>query len=450
MILKIKSILNKSFGIDRAIAYTSLARIIQAFSGVLTIFLISFFFKKEEQGFYYTFSSVLAVQIFFELGLGGIITQFVAHEKAKISFGRNYRIEGDPSSISRLASLFHFCIKWYIVFAILLFGTLLITGFLFFSKFGDHSLVINWQQPWIIVAFFTSLNLLFSPIMAFLQGLGKVKEMSKVLLIQQISVSLFSWIGLVLGAKLFVLAINSGISLLSLIFLVSLTPFPKLFKNIYKIKIVDRIRYKEEIFPYQWKIALSWISGYFIFQLFNPVIFAFEGAAVAGQMGMTLAALNAILSLILSWTSTKIPMWSSFIANNDYSGLDRSFFSTLKQSSLISILLLGCFLLFLIGLHYLNVPVIHRFLPLGMIALLATTIISSNVVNSFATYLRCHKKEPFLVLSVIVGLFSALSIFITIRIWGVNGVVIGYTLVSIFISLPIGYYIFQVKRRAWH
>ena len=37
--------------------------------------------------------------------------------------------------------------------------------------------------------------------------------------------------------------------------------------------------------------------GYFIFQLFNPVLFATEGAVVAGQMGMTLAALNGIKHL---------------------------------------------------------------------------------------------------------------------------------------------------------
>lgn len=450
MISKIKSIFSDTLGVDRAISYTFLARIIQAFSGVLIIFLISFFLNKEEQGFYYTFSSVLAIQIFFELGLGGIITQFVAHEKAKIFLGKDNTLEGNTSAISRLGSLLHFCIKWYLVFAILLFTALIISGFLFFTKFSDQNLVLDWKKPWVIVAFFTSLNLLISPVMAFLQGLGKVKEMSKILLFQQITISLFSWIGLVLGAKLYVLAINSGISVLSLIVLVAITPFPKLLKNIYKVKIVDRIRYKEEIFPYQWKIALSWMSGYFIFQLFNPVIFAFEGAAVAGQMGMTLAALNAILNLILSWTSTKIPMWSSLIAKSDYCNLDKSFFSTLRQSSIISILLLGCFIVFLNGLNFFEVPIIHRFLPLGMIVLLSTTIISSNIVNSYATYLRCHKKEPFLILSIIVGLFCALSLFINIHFWGVNGVIIGYTIISIFVSLPMGYYIFQIKRRAWH
>ena len=45
----------------------------------------------------------------------------------------------------------------------------------------------------------------------------------------------------------------------------------------------DTISYMKEIFPNQWKIALSWVSGYFIFHFFNPVLFA-EGPVVAGQM----------------------------------------------------------------------------------------------------------------------------------------------------------------------
>jgi hypothetical protein len=97
--------------------------------------------------------------------------------------------------------------------------------------------------------------------------------------------------------------------------------FLPLIRNIYNIKISERVSYKEEIFPYQWKIALSWISGFFIFQLFNPVIFATEGAIIAGQMGMTLAILSAIQSLSMSWMSTKVPLFSNLIALKKYNTL---------------------------------------------------------------------------------------------------------------------------------
>ncbi len=71
---KIIFLFNK-LGVDRAIFYTSLARIIMAIAGVITIFFVARFLTDIEQGFYYTFGSVLAIQVFFELGFNGIITQ---------------------------------------------------------------------------------------------------------------------------------------------------------------------------------------------------------------------------------------------------------------------------------------------------------------------------------------------------------------------------------------
>ena len=122
-------------GIDGAIFYTSLGRILQGLGGIITLILISKFMSKEEQGFYYTFSSVLAIQIFFELGLGGILTQFVAHEMAHLKLVNNTFIEGKQENRSRLASILHFSLKWYALFALLLVLILIVAGFFYFSKY---------------------------------------------------------------------------------------------------------------------------------------------------------------------------------------------------------------------------------------------------------------------------------------------------------------------------
>ena len=60
MISTIKALLKK-LGIDKAIAYSSGARIVQAFTGVGSIFFISTFLSGVEQGFYYTFGSLVAI-----------------------------------------------------------------------------------------------------------------------------------------------------------------------------------------------------------------------------------------------------------------------------------------------------------------------------------------------------------------------------------------------------
>lgn len=73
-------------GVNRAIGYGVLTRMWSALAGPLTILLIATRFSKVEQGFYYTFSSILALQVFFELGLLTVLAQFAAHEFAFLSW----------------------------------------------------------------------------------------------------------------------------------------------------------------------------------------------------------------------------------------------------------------------------------------------------------------------------------------------------------------------------
>lgn len=103
----IKRIVTK-IGIDKSILYTSSARVIQALGGVVAILFVARYLTGVEQGFYYTFGSIVAIQIFFELGLNGIITQYVAHERAHLEWKDSITLTGDPKHLSRLSSLLHF------------------------------------------------------------------------------------------------------------------------------------------------------------------------------------------------------------------------------------------------------------------------------------------------------------------------------------------------------
>ena len=128
-------------GVDKSIAYSSTARIVQAVSSIITIFFLSVFLSKEEQGYYFTFSSLVGIQVFFELGMSGIITQFVAYEASHLIVNNRYEIEGDIYYKSRLASLLHFCFKWYFIIALLLFVILILIGYVFFYRFEQTSVV---------------------------------------------------------------------------------------------------------------------------------------------------------------------------------------------------------------------------------------------------------------------------------------------------------------------
>ncbi len=447
----IKKIIYK-LGFDKAIIYTSSTSILNALGSVMSVIFVVKFMSVVEQGYYYTFGSIVAIQIFFELGLNAIITQYAAHENAHLNIDNSFKIEGPIYNKSRIASLLQFSIKWYSIFSFFLLISLIIAGFIFFQKYNNATNV-NWVIPWILLALGTSLNLLISPIIAFLQGIGKIKELASYQFIIQLIRLLIVWVGLFFGLGLYILGIGS-ICYFILITIIILFKYFKLLKNIFKIEISDKIIYFKEIFPFQWKIAISWISGYFIFQLFNPVLFATEGPQVAGQMGLTLAALNGILSLSLAWINTKVPLFSNLIAKKKYTDLDFNFNLALKQSLGINVFLLIFFVLIIILLNSLNIningkPLSARFLGFLPLFFMMIPIILNHLVASWATYLRCHKKEPFLLNSIVSGILCTFSTLILGNHFGVNGMTFGYMLICILI-FPWSYYIYFKKKQEWH
>ena len=69
---------------------------------MISIFLITYYFSPEAQGFHYTFSSLVAMQSFVELGLYLVILNTSSHEWAKLQLGKDGHIEGDSVALSRL------------------------------------------------------------------------------------------------------------------------------------------------------------------------------------------------------------------------------------------------------------------------------------------------------------------------------------------------------------
>ena len=441
-------------GVDKAIFFTLLSRGLQISTALFTVFFIAKNLSPEEQGFYYTFGSIVALQVFFELGLTSIITQFVAHEASHLKLNSEFKMEGEALYRSRLSSLLKFCTKWYLIIAFLVFVALGTLGSIFFTKYSVEHKDIEWFLPWILLAIGTAFNLLLSPITAFLEGLGKVKEVAQLRFVQQIIHPIVVWGGLSIGGKLFVSGADAFIRVFVVAIILIKSPFFKILKNIWIDSGIEKVLYMKEIFPYQWRIALSWVSGYFIFQLFNPVLFATEGAKIAGQMGMTLTALNGIQSLTQSWINTKVPKMSGLIAQKDYKNLDSLFAKTMKQMLLIGTLAILCFVavIYLIqsqGITFLGMDIGNRFLPIIPLSLMAWSSWTMVPISPWATYLRCHKKEPLLLNSVVMGILCCLSTVTLGYKYGLYGITIGFAALRI-ISLSWIYHTYKTKKREWH
>src|SRR5215469_9093932 len=121
-------------GVDRAIGYTVLARGWSSVAGLLTVVLIARSLSPAEQGYYYTFGSLVALQIIFELGFSVVILQLAAHEAAHLTISAEGNITGPEAAHSRLASILRKAVKWYGVAAILVVTVLIPVGWHFFSS----------------------------------------------------------------------------------------------------------------------------------------------------------------------------------------------------------------------------------------------------------------------------------------------------------------------------
>lgn len=448
-----KSLLLK-IGVDRSIFLTVTNRVILAFGSLLTIYFISKYLTKAEQGYYYTFGSLAALQVFFELGLSIVITQFVAHEFAFLTINDNQEITGSQNHIARLSSLLHFMAKWYLAGAAILFVLVMPAGFIFFHNFQHEHEVVTWKLPWVVLVFFTALNLLISSYVPFLEGLNKIKDVAQFRVKQGLLALLCMCICLRLHFGLYSLGIVAGVNFITLLWWMATNKFKNLFVHLWKqFSGSVTISWKKEILPFQWKIGLSWLSGYFIFQIFNPIIFSFEGPVVAGQLGITLAAFNGISVIAMAWINTKIPTFSMQIAKKDYEELDNLFFLTLKQSVGIIIFLVLSFLsvLYLLQTRYSElISIGSRFLPVKAAIVLGVTTIVNQVIFSLASYLRCHKEEPLFVCSLVGAMCTLFCSYFFAKWFGVFGMVLSNCLITLLLGLVWVTIIFFNKRKLWH
>jgi hypothetical protein len=114
------------------VGFTVLARFWSSAAGLVTVLLIARFLTAAEQGYYYTFGSLVAIQMIFELGFSFVILQMASHERARLFISADYEITGDPVAHARLASVIQKSVRWYSVAAVLLAATLVPVGLHFF------------------------------------------------------------------------------------------------------------------------------------------------------------------------------------------------------------------------------------------------------------------------------------------------------------------------------
>jgi hypothetical protein len=441
--------IRRDMGLDGAVAFTSLARAVSIAGSTVTVLLIARFLSPIEQGYYYTLLSLVALQMVFELGFGFVIQQMAAHECIHLELHGDGSVTGDRVAHARLASTLQLSVRWYTMAALAMGLILAPLGEFFFARHGapaaEH---VAWRMPWLLAVAASMAGLWCQPFYSFLDGCGQVRAVAALRLRQAVVGMSLSWIALFLHHGLYspAMVVLSQVAA-GLIFLA--TRRSLLIGLLGHPSLDASIHWAGEVWPFQWRTAVSWTCSYFTLQVFIPILFALRGPVEAGQMGISLSITGYMAGLVLPWITTKATPFGRLIAARQFQGLDRLFLRALGQAltafALIALVAdCGAALLTVVAPH-----LAARMVSPELFAVLVLAAGANCVVQSLGTLLRSFKQEPFLVQSTVIATLTLLLAALTARRWGNTGVTFGYLAVSAGIGLPSALTIFLRARREY-
>lgn len=421
-------------GLDFHVLVTLLFRGWGILAGAATVFLLPLWISPTEQGYYFTFGSVLALQIFFELGLNQIVMQLVSHEVAHLTETVDGRLTGEESHLGRLSSLARMISRWYGVAAILFAVIGGIAGTIFFSQKGTEPLSV-WLGIWVVLVSATAANLWLSPGLAVMEGCGKVGQVARLRLAQSVLGYAILWATLLSGGGLWATTVVPVVSALCTGYWLKAHGNMLHWLSSRAVDIKNQLSWRKDVLPLQWRIALSWASGYLIFNLFTPMVFSHHGAVEAGRLGMALTVFSAISTIGMSWVNAKAPNFTMHIARGERRELNILFKALfLRSTAVIAVTSIG--VVFVAWyLNLMGVKMMTRIADPVVLAILAFITFSNSAVSAMAIYMRAHRVEPMLVQSIVVGLMIAGVVYWTSKT-GVLSMMFSYMLISVFVSLP--------------
>jgi O-antigen/teichoic acid export membrane protein len=435
--------------IEKGVLFNFILRISQIFIQLISIFLISKFFNSIEIGYYYVLNSYAGISIFFELGFSYVIMQNASHESANIPRDSFFMSNHD---FGKLSSLFRFVLKWYSYSSIIFITIVYSFAFYFFNS--EENLSVNWNIPLIILMLSIGLSSFMNGIYNFLEGCLFVMDVAKIRLIQNCAFIFLFVFFLVLDFKLSSYGLSLLISYLLSIFYLLKSNFFIFFKSLYNKNsrnIQIPLNWKKDIFPLQWRIAISTASGYFIYQIVNLISFKFQGPIITGKYGFTMSILNGIMIVTTVWASSRAPILSNLFAQKKINELKDLFKKTLLSVCITFIIFIIIFWIFKsIFIDKLHLIFFDRFLDNDSLFYLSIATLCNCLVSVFASYSRVNKEEPYLIPSVVGAILNLSIALIALKYFDFVQFSKILVLTNIFIGLPWSYLIYKNSNKKFN
>ena len=437
-------------GVNRPVFYSMLTRGTQGAAALLTILLVARILDRPTQGYYFTILSFIAFIQLAEFGLTYAVMQSASHEAPEST--PPGAPNPDPGVRRRLAALLRGATRFNattIVLATLL--TAVVGTQMLSTDAAAVSATAAWTLPWIAALAAVAASQLVNPRASLLEGAGFVSEVWLLRLTQELVAAAVLWTALFAGWGLWVIALSfaarAGVGFGWL----GSGWRRRYFKTLSEAGAATRPDgyWWSEVWPFQWRIGVSALSGYLIFQFFTPLMFVIKGPTAAGQFGMTLALTNGLLMVTTAWLSSQAPLFGRLIATRSFDQLDRAFVRSLRSSFLVVLVTGAAISVGVLMLNRLQLPLAERLLPPGPFVLFIAATVTNHVIFAMAIYLRAHRREPLMLSSVIGAIVMPLAVAYVAYHAGIAAIAATYLALTV-LGLGITALIFASRARAWH
>ncbi|MCU0711539.1 MAG: hypothetical protein MUC43_05735 [Pirellula sp.] len=438
----------KRFQIDRTLWFAMSARAWQAISGPLTIVFLVRALTLGEQGVYYVLASVMSIQLFFELGLLNVLISQSGHLASDIASNR-------PHAKQRMSQLISVAGRWFLGASMLY--ALAAIGF-GWRTLVDKASSDDWKTPLVCLSIVAAGSVALAPRLAILEGAGYRASVYKVRFFQMLLGTLAVWSTLLMGFKLWALVFSSFVQFLCS-FLATFVFYRAFFDSLTNangnrepnatVEEESGLKWFSEVFPLQWRVALTSMAYHIATQFFTVILVWHHGEEAAGRLGMTMSIVVAIQGMAITFIQTKFSLVSNLHGAGDREGAGELW----RRSALISSGLLVTALLSVLAVVWL-LPMAgrgweDRFIEPWQIVILAVGCLANHGVALQSFYVLSRKGRPFLA-ACLVG-FGATAIFVWFggARWGATGIVTGYALGMLGVTLPLhslSYWLYRAKK----
>ena len=424
------------FKLDNAIRYGLLTILFQVLSTPITIIFIVYFLTEVEQGFYYTFISVLSIDSLLSLGLFVYLLNFASREWSVLKMDSKRVVHGKLKNRVRLANLIRWTVKFYALMTMLHFVVVGFCGYLYLDYASDNNYELQWVGSWFALAFISGLLFFLMPFTSILEGCGQINEVEKFRFFGLLISNVFLWIGIFLNFGLWSLVLSWSIRVLrDLYFLIF--KYRMFFVSLFEIKSNKyKINWKKDILPTQWKLGLSGLFSYFLFHSINPIVFNFRGAEDAGKIGMSLQISEFLRQLCNKWVGAKRPKMGKLLARKKFKHLELLYKRVLYICVLISVVGAAGILILVWGLSFFEFNVSNRIVDLLSFGLILLAVIAITIEANQVNYLRIFLVEKVVSLSIVTSIIMGLMVALLTKYYGILGASFAYFFVMVCVSLP--------------